>query len=69
MRFLHRSTKQEVLQLQINRQLFHIMLRKEAIPKEFKGASIIHLFKLKANPEVCYNHRGISLLSIARKSY
>ena len=26
-------------------ELFHIMCRKEAIPQEFKDASIIHLFK------------------------
>ena len=46
-------------------ELFHIMWRKEAIPKEFKDATIIHLFKRKGNPQVCDNHRGISLLSIA----
>ena len=44
-------------------ELFHIMWRKEAIPQEFKDATIIHLFKRKGNPEVCDNHRGISLLS------
>ena len=27
-------------------ELFHIMWRKEAIPQEFKDASILHLFKL-----------------------
>ena len=48
-------------------ELFHIMWRKEAIPQEFKDASIIHLFKRKGNPELCDNHRGISLLSIAGK--
>ena len=46
---------------------FHIMWRKEAIPQEFKDATIIHLFKRKGNPQVCDNHRGISLLSIAGK--
>ena len=46
-------------------ELFHIMWRKEAIPQEFKVATIIHLFKKKGNPQVCDNHRGISLLSIA----
>ena len=61
MQYLQRSTKQEVL------QLFHIMWRKEAIPQEFKDATIIHLFKRKGNPQVCDNHRGISLLSIAGK--
>ena len=48
-------------------ELFHIMWRKEAIPQEFKDATIIHLFKRKGNPQVSDNHRGISLLSIARK--
>ena len=43
------------------------MWRKEAIPQEFKDASIIHLFKRKGNPQLCDNHRGISLLSIAGK--
>ena len=48
-------------------ELFHIMWRKEAIPQEFKDASIIHLFKRKGKPELCDNHRGISLLSVAGK--
>ena len=47
--------------------LFHIMWRKEAIPQDFKDATIIHLFKRKGNPQVCDSHRGISLLSIAGK--
>ena len=48
-------------------ELFHIMWRKEAILQEFKDATIIHLFKRKGNPQVCDNHQGISLLSIAGK--
>ena len=48
-------------------ELFHIMWRKDAILKEFRDATIIHLFKLRGNPQVCNNHRGISLLSIAGK--
>ena len=43
------------------------MWRKEAIPQEFKDATIIHLFKRKGNPQVCDKHQGISLLSIAGK--
>ena len=43
------------------------MWRKEVIPQDFKDASIIHLFKWKGNPQLCDNHRGISLLSIAGK--
>ena len=48
-------------------ELFHCMWRKEAIPQEFKDASIIHLYKRKGNAQDCDNHRGISLLSIAGK--
>ena len=42
-------------------------VEKEAIPQDFKDASIIHLNKRKGNPHVCDNHRGISLLSNAGK--
>ena len=38
-----------------------------AIPQEFKDATNIHLCKRKGNPQVCDNHRSISLLSIAGK--
>ena len=48
-------------------EIFHIMWRKEAIPQEFKDATIIHVFKRKRNPQVCDNHRDISLVSIAGK--
>ena len=48
-------------------ELFHRMWRKEAIPQEFKDASIIHLYKRKGNSQVCDNHKCISLLSIAWK--
>ena len=41
--------------------------RKEAIPPEFKDVSIIYIYKRKGNAQVCENHRGISLLSIAGK--
>ena len=43
-------------------ELFQFMWRKEAIPQDFKDASIIHLYKRKGNPQVCNNHRGIFLL-------
>ena len=33
-------------------ELFYIMWRKEAIPQEFKDATIIHLFKRKGNPRL-----------------
>ena len=48
-------------------ELFQCMCRKEAIPQDFKDASIIHLYKRKGNPQVWDNHREISLLSIAGK--
>ena len=47
--------------------IIHIMRRIEVIPQEFKDPSIIRLFKRKGNLQVCDNHRGISLLSIAGK--
>ena len=43
-------------------ELFQCMWRKEAIQQDFKDASITHLYKWKGNPQVCDNHRGISLL-------
>ena len=42
--------------------------RRLFIPQYFKDVSIIQLFKRKGNQhQVCDNHRGISLLSIAGK--
>ena len=49
-------------------KLFHVMWRKETIPQEFKDASIIHLFKRKGNTQLYDNQRGISLLSMLRRS-
>ena len=43
------------------------MWRKEVIPQELMDTSIIHLLKRKRNPQLCDNHRGISLLSVAGK--
>ena len=48
-------------------ELFHCMWRKDAIPREFKDASNIHIYKRKGNPQVCDNHRCITLLCIAGK--
>ena len=43
-------------------ELFECMWRKrKAIPQDFKDASIIQLYKRKGHPQVCDNHRGISL--------
>ena len=48
-------------------QLFQLIWQHETVPQDFKDASIIHLYKRKGNRQVCDNHRGISLLSIAGK--
>ncbi|KAI8513702.1 hypothetical protein Bbelb_080260 [Branchiostoma belcheri] len=48
-------------------QLFIIAWELETIPQDFKDATIIHLYKRKGNRQVCDNHRGISLLSVAGK--
>ena len=48
-------------------ELFHIMWRKEAVPQELKNATSINLFKRNRNPQVCDNHQGDFLLSIARQ--
>ena len=47
-------------------ELFQTIWRKESIHQKFKDAIIIHLLKRKRSPQVCNNHRDISLLSIAR---
>ena len=67
MRFLPRSIRLGLLMAEKLTKLFHCMWRIEAIPQEFKDASIIHLYKRKGNPQVCDNNRGISLPSIAGK--
>ncbi len=48
-------------------QLFQSFWNQGSIPQELKDASIVHLYKRKGNRQVCDNHRGISLLSIAGK--
>ena len=48
-------------------QLFQLIWQHETVPRDFKDATIIHLYKRKGNRQVCDNHRGISLLSIASK--
>nr|VZI44696.1 unnamed protein product [Spirometra erinaceieuropaei] len=47
--------------------LFQEMWRQGEVPQDFKDAPIVHLYKRKGNRQVCDNHRGISLLNIARK--
>ena len=47
--------------------LFETIWTAEAVPQDFKDATITHLFKRKGGRADCNNHRGISLLSIAGK--
>ncbi|BHF84986.1 hypothetical protein SprV_1002814100 [Sparganum proliferum] len=47
--------------------LFQEMWRQGEVPQDFKDATIVHLYKRKGNRQICDNHRGISLLNIARK--
>ncbi|BHF85165.1 hypothetical protein SprV_1002832600 [Sparganum proliferum] len=49
--------------------LFQEMWRQGEVPQDFKDATIVHLYKRKGNRQVCGNHRGISLLKIARKIF
>nr|VZI01801.1 unnamed protein product [Spirometra erinaceieuropaei] len=49
--------------------LFQEMWRHGEVPQDFKDAIIVHLYKCKGNRQVCDNHRGISLLNIARKIF
>ena len=48
-------------------QLYSLIWQHEAVPKDFKDATIIHLCKRKGDRSICDNHRGISLLSTAGK--
>ena len=47
--------------------LFVLIWETGSVPQNFKDASIIHLYKNKGARNVCDNHRGISLLSVAGK--
>nr|VZI10234.1 unnamed protein product [Spirometra erinaceieuropaei] len=49
--------------------LFQEMWRQGEVPKDFKDATIMHLYKRKGNRQVCDNHRGITLLNIAGKIF
>ena len=46
-------------------KLFNNIWDSRAVPQEFKDATIVHIYKRKG--DICDNHRGISLLCIARK--
>ena len=43
------------------------MWNAEQIPQQLKDANLVHIYKRKGNKQVCDNHCGISLLSIAEK--
>ena len=47
--------------------LFETIWTAEAVPQDFKDATITHLSKRKGERADCTNHRGISLLGIAGK--
>ena len=48
-------------------KLFNNIWDSRAVPQEFKDATIVHIYKRKVDKSICDNHRGISLLCIARK--
>jgi hypothetical protein len=47
--------------------LFDKIWTVESVPKDFRDATIVHLYKRKGNRAVSDNHRGISLLATAGK--
>ncbi|VDL93498.1 unnamed protein product [Schistocephalus solidus] len=47
--------------------LFQEMWHQGQVPQDFKGATIVHLYKRKGNRQLCDNHRGISVLKIFGK--
>nr|VZI48833.1 unnamed protein product [Spirometra erinaceieuropaei] len=49
--------------------LFQEMWHQGEVSQDFKDASIVHLYKRKGNRQVCDNHRGISLLNIAKRIF
>ncbi|VDL92028.1 unnamed protein product [Schistocephalus solidus] len=46
--------------------LFQEIWRQGQVSQDFKDATIVHLYKRNGNRQLCDNHRGISLLNIAR---
>ena len=50
-------------------ELFKSAWTSEAVPQEFKDATIVHLCKRKGNQQCCDSHWGISLLSITGKVF
>ncbi|BHF59211.1 hypothetical protein SprV_0100216700 [Sparganum proliferum] len=50
-------------------ELFQEIWRCGQVPRDFKDATIDHLYKRKGNRQLCNNHRGISLIHIAGKIF
>ena len=48
-------------------ELFESVWTSEAVPQEFKDATIVHLYKRKGNQQCCDSNQCISLLLTARK--
>nr|VZI01383.1 unnamed protein product [Spirometra erinaceieuropaei] len=48
---------------------FQEIWRQGEFSQNFKDTTIVHLYKRKANGQLCDNHRGISLHDIARKIF
>ncbi|VDL91297.1 unnamed protein product [Schistocephalus solidus] len=49
--------------------LFQWMWHQGKFPRDFKDATIVHLYKRKWNRQICDNHIDISLLKIAGKNF
>ena len=67
MQYLQRSTKQEVLQLQGNWQSYFTLCVEKKPSLKNSWMQQLSTYSKGKNPQVCDNHRGISLLSIAGK--
>ncbi|VDL89923.1 unnamed protein product [Schistocephalus solidus] len=50
-------------------KLFQEMWHQGQVPRDFKDATIVHLYKRKVNRQLCSNHRGTSLLNITGKIF
>ncbi|VDL90313.1 unnamed protein product [Schistocephalus solidus] len=50
-------------------KLFQAMRHQGQFPQDFKDVTIVHLYKLKGNRQLCDNHRGISLFKITGKFF
>ncbi|VDM01586.1 unnamed protein product [Schistocephalus solidus] len=49
--------------------LFQEMCCQGQVPRDFKDATIVHLYQRNGNRQLCDNQRGISLLNIAGKIF